>query len=80
MARIRAYRRVGGMHVKVTGRLTAADMGRFERACGPALMTHAVALDIDLSEVTEADRTAEAFMRRMADRGARIRRAFGARP
>ena len=61
------------VRVKVTGRLTAADVGRFERACAPALLTKDVALDIDLSEVTESDDIATLMVTRMAARGARIR-------
>jgi hypothetical protein len=77
MARIRTSRSVNVTHIKISGRLTAADMGRFERACGPALTTHALALVIDVSDVTEADRTAEALMHRLEARGARIIHAFG---
>ena len=73
MARIRAFKTRGGTHVKVSGRLTAADMGRFERACGSALTTRLPALEIDLTEVTDADRTAEALMQHLAERGAHIR-------
>ena len=72
MARIRTYNLPGGVRVKVTGRLTAADIGRLEHACAPALITEALALDIDLSGVTESDETADLVLNRMAERGARI--------
>jgi hypothetical protein len=58
--------------LKVTGRLTAADVGRLEHACAPALLTEDLALDIDLSEVTESDEIAALIVNRMASRGARI--------
>jgi hypothetical protein len=73
MARIRTYHAARGTRIKVRGQLTAADMGRFERACGAALTTAAPALEIDLTEVTGSDRIADAVMRRLAERGARIR-------
>ena len=72
MARIRTYNLSGGIRVKVTGRLTAADIGRLEHACAPALTTEALDLDIDLSGVTESDETANLMVNRMAKRGARI--------
>ena len=75
MARIRRYLLRHGVRLKVTGRLTAADVGRFEHACAPALLTRNIALDIDLSEVTESDESANLMVNRMAARGARIVRA-----
>ena len=75
MARIRRHILPHMVRLKVTGRLTAADVGRLERACAPALLTKDVALDIDLSEVTESDDMATLMLARMAARGARIRRA-----
>lgn len=72
MARIRRYRSARGTYIKVSGRLTAGDMGRFERACGPALTTPEMALVIDMTGVTETDRMADALVRRLAQRGARI--------
>lgn len=72
MARIRGVRDVSCFRVCVTGRLTATDMGRFERACAPALTTPVPALEIDLRRITDADGIAKAVLKRMADRGARI--------
>jgi hypothetical protein len=72
MAKIRTSILPGGVRVKVTGRLTAADIGRLEHACAPALITEALALDLDLRGVTESDRIAELVVNRMATRGARI--------
>lgn len=77
MARIRRQILPHLIRLKVTGRLTAADVGRLERACAPALLTLDLALDIDLTEVTESDETADLMVNQMAARGARIR---GLRP
>ena len=78
MARIRTYHAASGTRIKVRGRLTATDMGRFERAYGAALTTAAPALEIDLTEVTDSDRTADAVLRRLAERGVRIRSSVSA--
>ena len=72
MARIRAYTSETVTHITVSGRLTAGDMGRFERACAPALTTRAAALVIDLSRMIDADPAAEAWLSRMQARGACI--------
>lgn len=56
----------------VTGRLRAADMGRLEHACAPALIDRAAALDIDLRRVTDLDPTARAVLHRISERGAHI--------
>jgi hypothetical protein len=77
MARIRRHIFPHTVRVKVTGRLTAADVGRLEHACAPALLTRDVALEIDLGEVTESDEIADLIVDRMAARGARIK---GPRP
>lgn len=73
MARIRRYLLRHAVRLKVTGRLTAADVRRLEHACAPALLTQDIALDIDLSAVTESDETADLIVNRLAARGARIR-------
>jgi hypothetical protein len=80
MARIRRQRLPERTRVTITGRLTAADMGRLEHACAEALTSGAVALDLDLSGVTDADRTAAAIVRRIEHRGARIRYPLGGHP
>lgn len=54
----------------VTGRLTAADMGRLEHACAPELTAHPLWLEIDLRRVTHTDSTAAALLQRMVARGA----------
>jgi hypothetical protein len=70
VARIRTTRRAECTVVIVTGRLTAADMGRLEHACSPALTSRALRLEIDLRRVTDSDDTATAVVQRMVDRGA----------
>jgi len=70
MARIRTKRRGECTVVIVTGRLTAADMGRLEHACSPALIARALRLEIDIRGVTVRDDTATAVLQRMIDRGA----------
>lgn len=72
MARISVRRSTECTYVTISGRLTAADMGRLEHACGAALTRETVALDIDVSKVTAMDVTAAAVLRRFAERGARI--------
>jgi hypothetical protein len=47
-------------------------MGRLEHACATALTRHPMVLDIDLRRVTAIDRTAEAVLRHLHERGAQI--------
>ena len=58
--------------VIVAGPLAAADMGRLEHACAPALPHDPLPLEIDIRRVTRLDRTAAAVLDRLAQRGARI--------
>lgn len=75
MARIWVRRTDEGYAVVVAGQLAASDLRRLERACGPALERRCVALEIDLSAVTATDASSEAFIGRLADRGARLLRS-----
>ena len=72
MATIRRLGIAASTRVTISGRLSAADMGRLEHACAPALTDRAAALDIDLRRVTEIDPTARAVLHRLATRGARL--------
>jgi hypothetical protein len=72
MARIRTRRDAERTHLTITGELTAADMRRLEYACGMALTRHPITLEIDLRRITGLDRTADAVLRFLRDRGARI--------
>jgi hypothetical protein len=58
--------------VSVSGKVSAADMGRLEHACSPALISDALVLEIDLRCATSIDRSAAAVLDRMARRGARV--------
>ena len=75
MARIRSIKRFATVTVTVAGRLRAADIGRLEHACGPALTFERAQLVVDLQGVTEIDNVAEAHLRHMAGRGAVIKKA-----
>jgi hypothetical protein len=72
VARIRTVHDGAITRVIITGRITAADMGRIEHACAPALLAHPSPLELDLRGVTSADATAVAVLRRIASRGARV--------
>jgi hypothetical protein len=75
MARIQ-YRHVAGFtRLNVSGRLRAADMGRLEHACREALTRQPLRLLLDLTKVTEIDRTAAAVIDRLGRRGAEVRRS-----
>jgi hypothetical protein len=56
--------------VAVSGRLQAADLRRLEQACGPALTTHPLRIELQLAKVTEMDAAAGAFLDLMTSRGA----------
>ena len=70
MGRIRTAQKNRRTVVTIKGRLTAADMGRLERACSQELISSTPRLDIDLRRVTYTDDTAAAVLRRLAQRGA----------
>ena len=72
MARLRAAQRNGVLRVRVSGRLTRADMRRLEWACAPALVSQPPNLELDLQAVTYVDATAHAIVSRIAARGARV--------
>jgi hypothetical protein len=72
VARIRTLRDGGNTRVIISGRVTAADMGRIEHACAPALLARPSPLELDLRRVTVVDATAIAVLHRIASGGARI--------
>ena len=74
MARIRAIKLPTAVRVVVTGRLGAADMRRLEHACAPELTSEEAHLVVDLLRVTDIDSVADAHLRRIAIRGAVIKR------
>ena len=72
MARIRTARRRALLRVIISGRLTSGDMGRFEHACAPALVSDCPRLELDLGAVTLLDQTASVVVERFAERGVRV--------
>jgi hypothetical protein len=76
MARIRIARDGHHLRVCIAGRLTTADLRRLEHACGPALTTDRVSLELQLGRVTAMDRAAAAFVERMTARGATVAEAL----
>ena len=70
MARLRTTRRTGELRIALSGRLTAGDMGRLEHACAEALTRELLRLQLDLTGVTEIDRTASALLSSLERRGA----------
>jgi ribosomal protein S3 len=56
MARISVRRSTERTRITISGRLTAADMGRLEHACGAALTVETMPQDIDVSRVTAMDK------------------------
>lgn len=70
MARISMIEVDGRYRVSVRGRLSALDLQRLERACGPALEHKKVPLELLLAGVTSIDDAASAFLERLQARGA----------
>lgn len=70
MARISVKQVDGRSCVTVSGQLSAADLGRLERACGAALEHKELELELQLSQVSAMDAAARAFVQRLVDRGA----------
>jgi hypothetical protein len=70
VARIRVRLRDGRRRVIVRGELSAADLRRLERACGPALEQRDVALHVELGGVSAIDETSRLFLERLSKRGA----------
>lgn len=56
--------------VTVRGRLTARDLRRLERACGPALEQREVPLELRLSDHGNMDEAAQVFLAGLIRRGA----------
>lgn len=70
MASIRSASKHGKYHVSIRGSLSVHDLGRLERACGPALEERQPPLEIDLTRVTTIDEAARLFLQRLMSRGA----------
>jgi hypothetical protein len=76
MARIRRIKQPTAIRVVVAGRLGAADIGRLEHACSEGLTSEPAQLVLDLQRVTDIDNVANAHLRRIATRGAIIKRSY----
>ena len=72
MARISVTEADGRYRVSVRGRLSALDLQRLERACGPALEHKEVPLKLLLRGVTSIDEAASAFLDNLQARGALV--------
>jgi hypothetical protein len=72
MARISVRARRDQYWITVTGRLSAADLRRLERACGPALEQRRAPITLRLQGVRDMDNAARGFLQRLVDRGATI--------
>lgn len=72
MARIMVTRAQGSLRIALEGRLSAGDLQRLERACGPALEHKLVPLELDLRRVQHIDAAARFYLERLRARGARI--------
>jgi hypothetical protein len=60
----------GRYHVTVRGDLAGRDLRRLERACGPALEQRQPPLTVRIAAVSAIDGSAEAYLKRLIDRGA----------
>jgi hypothetical protein len=76
MARIRTIKQPPAIRVVVVGRLRASDIGRLEHACSAGLTCEPAQLVLDLQRVTDIDTVADAHLRRIAIRGAVIKRSY----
>jgi hypothetical protein len=70
MARISKMSRHGKYRVSIRGALSVRDLGRLERACGPALEYERPPLEIHVSPTTTLDDASRVFLKRLATRGA----------
>jgi hypothetical protein len=73
VARISVARTAGSYRVTLTGRLSAADLKRLERACRYALEHKLIPLQLNLGQVTGIDDAARFYIDRLRARGARVR-------
>jgi hypothetical protein len=72
MARVRVRSAHGHYRVTITGRLGGRDLGRLERACGPALEQPRAPLTVRVAAVTAIDESAKAYLDRLMQRGAMV--------
>jgi len=70
VARLSTRSAHGHYWITITGRLCGRDLRRLERACGHALEHALLPLTLHLAGVDTIDGTAQAFLNRLAHRGA----------
>jgi hypothetical protein len=70
MARVTLRSAHGHYWITISGRLTGRDLRRLERACGPALEQPVLPVTIRLADLETIDGPAQAFLNRLACRGA----------
>lgn len=70
MAKLSVRTAHGHYWVTITGRLSGRDLRRLELACGPALEQPRLPLTVRLAGVETIDGAAQAFLNRLAHRGA----------
>jgi hypothetical protein len=70
MARIRLKLMDGRYCVKLFGCVTARDLRRLERLCGPALERPVVPLTLRLAPSSSVDVVAQTYLERLVQRGA----------
>jgi hypothetical protein len=72
MARISTVFRGGRYRVSIRGPLSFQDLGRLERACGPALEHERMPLEIRIVDLAAMDEAARLYLGHLAMRGAII--------
>jgi hypothetical protein len=72
MARISTVMKGGKYRVSIRGALSARDLARLERACGPALEHEQIPLEIRAEQMTTVDEASRLFLGQLATRGAVI--------
>ena len=70
LARMKVKTTQGRYFVTVTGQLRGRDLGRLERACGPALERRRAPLTVRLASILAIDEPAKAYLEHLVDRGA----------
>jgi hypothetical protein len=70
VASIRVRVRGGKRRVTISGRLSAADLRRLERACGSALEHEEIPLEIRIRDAVAVDDVSRLFLNRLLKRGA----------
>jgi hypothetical protein len=59
-------------HITLSGRLSAGDLKRLERACGATLHQKLLPLELDIRKVSSLDEAAQLYLAKLRARGARI--------